>query len=163
MRGAKGETTVSNASTPFLVSRPSPSPQDEPIPSQNESLASPQADAEPEGAAKPEFGQEPNGVAKPEGVAAKGRINNPTARIRREINQLCDETYTRALAWCLFVHADAPHMKAEDLFSWLDEIGAKSPSLDTWNEYHRICERDAQKMVSRLRGVLRNNGIPFNV
>lgn len=126
-------------------------------------------------------------IVQPEGVSAAVVANNPTAlgsatahptglsavatlgkviaigTVRKEINRLCRETYTRALAWCLYVHAESPHLLAEDLFDWLDEIGAASPKgRKTWNEYHRNYKADAEKKVSDSRTLLRKNGLPYN-
>jgi hypothetical protein len=93
---------------------------------------------------------------------AVGKIT-ATGTIRKEINRLCKQPYTRALAWCLYVHADHPRMLAEDLFGWLDEIGAGSPQRrKTWNEYHRGFRDQSQKLVSKSRNLLRKNGLPCN-
>lgn len=98
------------------------------------------------------------------GVSARVAAGEVTAigTVRKEINRLCKETHTRALAWCLHVHATVPHLLVEDLFDWLDEIGAAPPKLRTWNEYHRGYKVMSEKLVSKLRALLRENGIPSN-
>jgi hypothetical protein len=90
--------------------------------------------------------------------------NNPTAiaTTRKDINRLCTIPYTRALAWCLYFHADDPPMLVEDLFEWLDEIGAASPMNKTWNEYHRHHTTKAEKRVSDMRALLRKHHIRCN-
>lgn len=96
------------------------------------------------------------------------QITHGTAKLtvieaRREINSLCVEAHRRALAWCLYIHADAPKMIVEDIFEWLDEIGARSPKAGkTWNDYHRYWKAPAQKMVSDQRRLLRENRVPCN-
>jgi hypothetical protein len=108
-----------------------------------------------------------DGTADLAGVALGITTGKTTAigTVRKEINRLCKESHTRALAWSLHIHATVPHLLVEDLFEWLDEIGArppKFPKLHTWNEYHRANKLPAQKLVSKLRALLRENGIPSN-
>jgi hypothetical protein len=92
--------------------------------------------------------------------------NNPTARAtaRKDINRLCKKPFRRAVAWCLYFHADDDPMSVEDLFQWLDEIGAASPygNGQEWNDYHRDHTTESEKMVSDLRTLLRKHHLPCN-
>lgn len=105
------------------------------------------------------------------GIGARTRAGEVTAvgTIRKGINRLFKETFTRALAWCLYLHADVPKMTVEDIFSWLDEIGAVPPIpadrpkvFKSWNQFHRDCKPKSEKMVSDVRSTLRKNNLPCN-
>jgi hypothetical protein len=90
-------------------------------------------------------------------------------QVRKEINSLCKDEHTRALAWCLHVHAGEPKMEVENLFEWLDEIGCrpppsqkKKPRFYTWAEYHASFKGPAQDCVSNIRRLLRKHNVPHN-
>jgi hypothetical protein len=116
--------------------------------------------------------QSQDGVARPEGHGLTVKVNNPKA-VAKGINEVCETTYTRALAWALFVYREAPHMMVEELYGCLDQCGVRSPKDDpddaksthiSWLEYYEMddnkdkCQRD----ISDLRRRLKNKGIPVN-
>jgi hypothetical protein len=88
------------------------------------------------------------------------------AFVRRKINEICEEPYTRALAWALHLHHNEPKMTVEGLFRFLDEIGARPPKGRNmeWIEYYDQTgnQKKSEKMVSRLRKLLSNNGVEVN-
>jgi hypothetical protein len=88
-----------------------------------------------------------------------------TVVVRQQINEWCTETYTRAIAWCLWIFADDPKMSVPDICEWLDELGVAAPKMKNWNDCYRKDRKHKakiEKMVSDQRTNLRQKGMRFN-
>jgi hypothetical protein len=90
--------------------------------------------------------------------ASAGRLKAKmkVARVRREINEEFDETYTRAMAWCVYIHRGKT---VEERCELLDEIGAQSPIRNKdWNAYHREYGKKVGQLVDRVIRSMKKKG-----
>jgi hypothetical protein len=104
-------------------------------------------------------------IAQLPGVPLIAKVGEPTAiaKIRKQINSLFNEPYKRAVAYILCAYPNEPKLPVEEIFALLDDIEAASRYHNkTWNWFHRNHKTKAEQCVSKIRSILRENGIPSN-
>ena len=84
--------------------------------------------------------------------------------VRQEIKKWFTKPHTRAIALCLYLHAECPRMSVPEICEWLDEYGMRTKEGCNHEWARRSNEKKAstQKMVSEVRDVLRGKPVPFN-